>query len=85
MSQMSKITQQNASSSEELAATAEEMSAQTESLQQLMRFFTVAGMNPAGAAALRVPPRALQGARSGSRLPDRDAAHDLDDAAFDRF
>jgi methyl-accepting chemotaxis protein len=85
MSQMSKITQQNASSSEELAATAEEMSAQTESLQQLMRFFTVAGMKPAGAAALRVPPRALQGARSGSRLPDRDAAHDLDDAAFDRF
>ena len=39
MSQMNQLTQQNASSSEELAATAEEMMGQTTNLQQLMRFF----------------------------------------------
>ncbi|MBS4097235.1 MAG: MCP four helix bundle domain-containing protein [Sulfuricella sp.] len=42
MSQLNQITQQNASSSEELAATAEEMSGQASSLQQLMAFFTIA-------------------------------------------
>ncbi|HEX2805536.1 MAG TPA: methyl-accepting chemotaxis protein, partial [Kineosporiaceae bacterium] len=42
MTQMSQITQQNASSSEELAATAEEMMSQTAHLQQLMQFFTIA-------------------------------------------
>jgi methyl-accepting chemotaxis protein len=41
MTQMSQITQQNASSSEELAATAEEMMSQTAHLQQLMQFFTL--------------------------------------------
>jgi len=39
MGQMSKVTQQNASSSEELAATAEEMTGQTGNLVDLMRFF----------------------------------------------
>jgi methyl-accepting chemotaxis protein len=43
MSQLSQITQQNASASEELAATAEEMSGQATNLQDLMAFFTVAG------------------------------------------
>lgn len=41
MTQMSQITQQNASASEELAATAEEMSGQAEQLQQLVAFFRV--------------------------------------------
>jgi methyl-accepting chemotaxis protein len=41
MTQLNQITQQNASSSEELAATAEQLLAQTDSLQQLMGFFTV--------------------------------------------
>jgi methyl-accepting chemotaxis protein len=40
MTQMNQVTQQNASSSEELAATAEEMSSQTSNLQQMMRLFT---------------------------------------------
>ena len=39
---MSQITQQNASASEELAATAEEMSGQAGALQELMDFFTLA-------------------------------------------
>ncbi len=43
MSQLSQITQQNASASEELAATAEEMSTQAISLQEIMSFFHVAG------------------------------------------
>jgi len=43
MSQLSQITQQNASASEELAATAEEMSGQAVNLQELMAFFTVSG------------------------------------------
>jgi methyl-accepting chemotaxis protein len=43
ISQLSQITQQNASASEELAATAEEMSGQAGALQELMGFFTLAG------------------------------------------
>lgn len=39
MSQLNRVTQQNASSSEELAATAEEMSGQAEQLQQLISYF----------------------------------------------
>ncbi|MFA6314404.1 MAG: methyl-accepting chemotaxis protein, partial [Sterolibacterium sp.] len=41
MVQLNQITQQNASASEELAATAEEMSSQASNLQQVMAFFTV--------------------------------------------
>jgi methyl-accepting chemotaxis protein len=44
MSQLSQITQQNANSSEELAATAEEMSAQAAQLQHVMSFFKVNGV-----------------------------------------
>ena len=47
MSQLNQITQHNASASEELAATAEEMSSQAEALQQAMSFFTVAGIERA--------------------------------------
>ena len=43
MSQLNQITQQNASASEELAATAKEMTGQAGNLQQLMAFFTVGG------------------------------------------
>ena len=45
MSQLSQITQQNASASEELAATAEEMSGQAINLKELMAFFTLAGQD----------------------------------------
>jgi methyl-accepting chemotaxis protein len=41
MSQLSQATQHNAAASEQLAATAEEMSGQAGQLQQLMEFFTV--------------------------------------------
>jgi methyl-accepting chemotaxis protein len=42
MNQMNQITQQNASASEELAVTAEEMTGQAEQLQTLMSFFKIA-------------------------------------------
>ncbi len=43
LGQLSQVTQQNASGSEELAATAEQMSAQASSLQELMGFFRMSG------------------------------------------
>jgi methyl-accepting chemotaxis protein len=52
MVQLNQLTQQNASSSEELAATSEEMSGQAEALQQLVGFFKIedADTHTAGAA-----------------------------------
>lgn len=41
MGQLNKATQQNASASEALAVTAEEMGGQTAQLQELMEFFKV--------------------------------------------
>ncbi|MBX9936416.1 MAG: MCP four helix bundle domain-containing protein [Burkholderiaceae bacterium] len=46
MSQLSQITQQNASASEELAATAEEMSSQAVSMQEIMSFFQTGARQP---------------------------------------
>jgi methyl-accepting chemotaxis protein len=45
MGQLNQATQQNASASEQLAATAEEMGGQAEQLQQLMQFFHVGDGN----------------------------------------
>ena len=45
MTQVSQITQQNASASEELAATAEELSSQAEQLQHLVSFFKTEAAN----------------------------------------
>jgi methyl-accepting chemotaxis protein len=42
MTSVDTVTQQNASSAEELSSTAEELAAQSEALQQLMNFFKVA-------------------------------------------
>jgi methyl-accepting chemotaxis protein len=52
MTQLNQITQQNASSSEELAATAEEMSSQAAQLQEVMGFFQVGGSGHARAATV---------------------------------
>ena len=53
MGQLNQITQQNASASEELAATAEEMSGQAMQLQDLMAFFKVNASS--GTSAARAP------------------------------
>ena len=77
MVQLNQITQQNASSSEELAATAEEMSGQAEQLQQLMAFFKVEGTDmphiaPGTANAARqqvAAAHALQGPTVSTHTP----------------
>lgn len=61
MSQLNQLTQQNASASEELAATAEEMSSQSENLQQLVGFFNIGNLGRKGGAL---------GSRTASRLAD---------------
>ncbi len=86
MGQLNKTTQQNASASEELAATAEEMSGQAAQLQELMAFFRLDRARErcgatAGAPARRphrAPPRRAQ--RAASFKP---AAADEQD--FERF
>ena len=91
----------SASSSEELAATAEEMSSQAEQLQQTMAFFKLAGAG--GGAHIRAakttiasarqsaargkPAPARSGASSSARLPKAVAndGADIDEADFARF
>ncbi|MGE5466912.1 MAG: methyl-accepting chemotaxis protein, partial [Ignavibacteria bacterium] len=64
MVQLNQITQQNASASEELAATAEEMSGQATNLQQLMAFFSIGeGADRTATSSARQPggtPRAVK-------------------------
>jgi methyl-accepting chemotaxis protein len=63
MGQLNQITQQNASASEELAATAEEMGGQAAQLQDMMRFFKLderapaANVAPATVARAKIAPR----------------------------
>ena len=85
MTQMSQITQATASSSEELAATAEETMGQADHLQQLMRFFRtperMERRDPRRSAA-RVTRPPAPGIPSQVR---RLEAAGLDEAKFDRF
>jgi hypothetical protein len=53
MSQIDQVTQRNASASEELSSTAEELALQAESFQQLMAFFRVHGSDRVGATPRR--------------------------------
>ena len=50
MTSVDTVTQQNASSAEELSSTAEELAAQSEALQQLMNFFKVAAQKKTAAS-----------------------------------
>ena len=83
MSQMNQITQQNASSSEELAATAEEMTGQTAQLQQMMGFFKTGGTAPGRRSGTGPPGRRAQpGARPADGGPgSRPTPTDADRAA----
>jgi methyl-accepting chemotaxis protein len=96
VSQLNQTTQQNASSSEELAATAEEMSGQAEQLQQTMAFFKLdsAGLRAAGAPTARkaksAAPRAegsgrAVAAKSPAKFASQAASQDLDESKFTKF
>ena len=95
MGQLNQITQQNASASEELAATAEEMSGQANNLQQLMSFFNVGsgqgngqGQGPARvSAAARSTPAATLPATAHKVAAPRKAinGNGVDESSFARF
>lgn len=78
MTQVSQITQQNASASEELAATAEELSSQAEQLQHLVSFFKTE-------AVVEAPVRrgSAAAARSGGKPKARQAPRKVQDADAD--
>jgi len=89
MNQMNQITQQNASASEELAATAEEMTSQAEQLRELMGFFNIGRQE---ANERRGPNRKLTGKKSVKQSSPADnavrvSAAELmfDEAKFQRF
>jgi methyl-accepting chemotaxis protein len=89
MKQMNQITQQNASSSEDLAATAEEMTSQTNNLQALMSFFST-GHAQQRVRAESTSASASLGATSGGRkvlVPAQAAGPVMsaDDVKFSRF
>ena len=63
MEQLNQITQQNASASEELAATSEEMSGQAMQLQEAMSFFKV------DASVLSAPAKAQPAAKVAPKKP----------------
>jgi methyl-accepting chemotaxis protein len=80
---MSETTQQNASSSVELAATAEEMSSQAEQLQQTMGFFRLAAGAAGQTARTRPAPRAKRTTlRVAGGAPTQAAP---DEASFTHF
>ena len=90
MGQLNQITQQNASASEELAATAEEMSGQANNLQQLMAFFnlgnghqatrTAAARQGAAGAAPTAPAKGMAG--QSRKAPGHNG---VDESQFARF
>jgi methyl-accepting chemotaxis protein len=82
MGQLNTITQQNASSSEELAATAEEMSGQAANLQQLMAFFTIDGGRGHQLHAAEATPRSRTAAATGKKGNGSAGASDGDFARF---
>jgi methyl-accepting chemotaxis protein len=90
MTQLNQITQQNASSGEELAATAEEMSNQAAQLQQAMSFFTIGTVvvNKNQTAQYRAP---LMGNKTSHvsaplhTINSHHAAKSLAEAEFTRF
>ena len=91
LSQLSQVTQQNASGSEELAATAEEMSGQASALQDLMSFFRMTGSSDAGTSGRVVPigePRRRVAQASASSSASRGGAASAlaqDEAHYERF
>ena len=92
MGQLNKATQQNASASEELAATAEELGGQAGQLQQLMEFFSVdAGGSRKSRYVAPVVSRSASSHGASSASPNYAAtsrgavAAILDESDFEKF
>ena len=81
MSQLTQLTQQNAAGSEELASTAEEMTAQSEAMRQLMSFFQVGEAQ--AAAPLRAVPAPAAPARRMAAVSAAPGA--VDESKFRRM
>jgi methyl-accepting chemotaxis protein len=87
MGQLNKATQQNASASEELAATAEEMGGQAGQLQELMAFFKIGDQGGGqGRPVARTAQSATVQARpvAEAKAP-RVAQSDIEQNDFERF
>jgi len=84
MSQLSQITQQNASASEELAATSEEMSGQAIQLQQIMEFFKV-DAGDGGSHAKAPAPKAAASGTKVARQAKPAASGAPNESEFRRF
>lgn len=82
MNQLNQITQQSASSSEELAATAEEMNAQATQLMQLIGYFRVGGEQQRGKP---VEKKVSNTVNSGRAAVGISGGNDLPDGRFVQF
>jgi methyl-accepting chemotaxis protein len=87
MGQLNKATQQNASASEELAATSEEMGGQAAQLQELMEFFKIESQGKVGAGATAKKARPATVAAAAPRAAARSARQSAPatEGDFERF
>jgi methyl-accepting chemotaxis protein len=87
MNQMNQITQTNASSSEELAATAEEMTSQAEQLLELISFFDLGQNTKTESAMPAAPSRSVKSPRRSAIKQSKPTSGStgFDEAKFERF
>jgi methyl-accepting chemotaxis protein len=87
MNQMNQITQTNASSSEELAATAEEMTSQAEQLLELVSFFDLGQTTRTVSAMPTASSRLVKSPRHGTTKQNKptSGSTSFDEAKFERF
>ena len=85
MGQLNKATQQNASASEELAATSEEMGGQAAQLQELMEFFKIEEQGRVGAGATAKRARATAKPAAAPARTARAAVAEPAGGDFERF
>jgi methyl-accepting chemotaxis protein/PAS domain-containing protein len=87
MNQMNQITQTNASSSEELAATAEEMTSQAEQLLELVSFFNLGQAVKTDSFTQSTPSRSVKSPRRSATKPSKpiSGGGGFDEAKFERF
>ena len=87
MNQMNQITQTNASSSEELAATAEEMTSQAEQLLELVSFFDLGQSTRTESAMPAAPSRSVKSPHRSAMKQSKpiSGSTGFDEAKFERF